>query len=164
MLDYNLISLIAGIIIALIGILTIFLRFDVSIGHSIILGAAVVILVLPQTSSFEFTGDGVKVITREVALETAEEIKKIREQQASLIGSLKDIVSEQETILMNSSMAQSLNDTYDSEENIDLRESIMNTGGLENIKKQLESESKSNDLGIKRLEELQEKIYQNWNK
>jgi len=64
--------------------LSVWLEKEISTGHAISICAAVVLIILPVLSSFEFTGDGVKFTRRSETIELANQVTALTEQNASL--------------------------------------------------------------------------------
>uniref|UniRef100_A0A7C1P6J6 Uncharacterized protein n=1 Tax=Agrobacterium albertimagni TaxID=147266 RepID=A0A7C1P6J6_9HYPH len=72
--------------------LSVWLEKDISSGQAVSVCAAVVLIVLPVLSSFEFTGDGVKFTRRDETIELTNQVTALTEQNASLRADLQKTI------------------------------------------------------------------------
>jgi hypothetical protein len=91
---FSWIAVIAGIIVGGLALTAIFARLDVSTGHAITISIAAILIALPLVSTFEWTGDGVKLATKDIATKLTTEVEDLRNQQAGLLKSLESMNAE----------------------------------------------------------------------
>ncbi|AUX76295.1 hypothetical protein [Sinorhizobium fredii] len=161
---FDIIAVAAGCIIAVAALTMIFRQLEVSSGHGIVMGVAAVLLALPLISNFEWTGDGFKVTTKEVALELTEQVKQVREQQASLSQGLQSLNAVlQEASGQIAAIQQVLKRDAPNAET-DLLKPTVDPEKFEKLRNQFEHAIQTNNAATEQLETLQQTITKDWDR
>jgi hypothetical protein len=80
-----------GIVLAVLAVIMIFKKFDVSSGHAIVLGVAVAVASLPYVANFEWNKDGFKFTTKAQGSQLADQLASLTQQQLDVRENLKNV-------------------------------------------------------------------------
>lgn len=145
------------------GVLTMISKgVEVSTGHSVIMGLAAVLFCLPFVANFEWTKDGFKLTTKEVALELTDQVRQLAQEQVSLNESMKTLSSALEQASTQITAIQEVLKSDPSKPGANLLKPAVDPDKFLDLREKFDRAVQTNNASAERLETLQKTINKDW--
>jgi hypothetical protein len=152
----------AGVLLGVGVLIMIFKGVEVSTGHSVIMGLAAALFCLPFVANFEWTKDGFKLTTKEVALELTGQVKQLAQEQVLLNENMKALNSVLEETSTQIAAIQEVLKSDKSRPGAELLKPTADPDKFLDLKEKFDRAMQNNNASADRLETLQKTIAKDW--